>query len=92
MYEAYQAHADWMWPLRTFARSTLPWLRDESLGLAKVDSHRKFAAMLEVIKLGEITHHRPPFGIDSVNVKGETLAVSEEDTHVTPFGTLLHFK
>lgn len=92
MYEAYQAHADLMWSLRTFAKSTLPWLREKSLGLDSVDANRKFAAMLEVIKLGEITHQRPPFEIDSVAFKDGAVAVTEEATHVTPFGTLLHFK
>ena len=35
---------------------------------------------------------RPPYGIDSVTVGNREVAVSEEAAHVTPFGTLLHFK
>ena len=35
---------------------------------------------------------RPPFGIDTVTVGNEEVAVTEEAAHVTPFGTLLHFK
>jgi poly(3-hydroxybutyrate) depolymerase len=92
MYEAYQAHADLMWPLRTFARNTLPWLRDKTLGWDTMDANRKFAALLEVIKLGEVTHHRPPFEISHSVVKGEPVSVTEEATHATPFATLLHFK
>jgi polyhydroxyalkanoate depolymerase len=39
-----------------------------------------------------LTHVRPPYGIDSVLVGNEEIAVTEEAAHVTPFGTLLRFK
>lgn len=92
MYQAYQAHADLMWPLRTLAKTSLPMLRDSSFGWAGLHHNRKLAAAFEVLKLGEVTHKRPPFGIDSVMLKGELIPVTEEATHVTPFATLLHFK
>ncbi len=93
MYEAYQAHADWMWPLRTYARTALPLLRDTAWAWpGALEARRRYAALLEVIKLGEITHQRPAFGIASVIVKGEPVPVTEEATHVTAFGTLLHFR
>jgi poly-beta-hydroxyalkanoate depolymerase len=38
-----------------------------------------------------LSHARPAFGIDSVLVGGEEVAVTERAAHVTPFGTLLHF-
>jgi poly(3-hydroxybutyrate) depolymerase len=92
MYQAYQAHTDLMWPLRAWARTSLPMLNDNSFGWAGFNSNRKLAAACEVLKLGEVTHKRPPFGITSVTLKGEAVAVTEEATHVTPFATLLHFK
>ncbi len=92
MYQAYQAHADLMWPLRTLAKTSLPMLRDTSFGWGNLQHTRKLAAAFEVLKLGEVTHKRPPFGIESVMLKGEAIAVTEEATHVTPFATLLHFK
>jgi poly(3-hydroxybutyrate) depolymerase len=93
MYEAYQAHADWMWPLRTFAKNTLPLLRNgPHAGWGDSDPQRRFAALLQLIKLGEVTHHRPPFGLSSAVVKGEPVAIEEEAAHVTPFATLLHFR
>ncbi|MGY4829513.1 polyhydroxyalkanoate depolymerase [Sphaerotilaceae bacterium SBD11-9] len=92
MYQAYQAHTDLMWPLRTLAKTALPALQDNTFGWAGLDANRKLAAACAVLKLGEITHKRPPFGIASVMYKGEPVAVTEEATHVTPFGTLLHFK
>jgi poly(3-hydroxybutyrate) depolymerase len=92
MYQAYQAHADLMWPLRTLAKTALPMLQDNTLGWAHLNPTRKLAAAFEVLKLGEVTHKRPPFGIESVSVKGEEIPVTEEAAHVTPFATLLHFK
>jgi poly(3-hydroxybutyrate) depolymerase len=92
MYQAYQAHTDLMWPLRAWAKTSLPMLNDNSFGWAGFDSNRKLAAACEVLKLGEVTHKRPPFGITSVTLKGEAIAVTEEAAHVTPFATLLHFK
>ena len=65
MYQAYQAHADLMWPLRTLAKTALPMLQDNTLGWANLHPTRKLAAAFEVLKLGEVTHKRPPFGIDS---------------------------
>ena len=92
MYQAYQAHTDWMWPLRTLAQMSLPLLKAGSFGWPGLHPHRKLAAAFEVLKLGEVTHKRRPFGIESVVLKGEAIPVSEEAAHVTPFATLLHFK
>lgn len=92
MYEAYQAHADMMWPLRTMAKTALPLLNDSSFAWLQSPSNRKLAAACEVLKLAEVTHHRPAFGIDSVMVKGEPVEVVEEAADITPFATLLHFR
>ena len=39
-----------------------------------------------------LTHTRPAYGIKSVLVDGEEVAVTEEPALVAPFGTLLHFR
>src|SRR5664279_3587275 len=68
IYQAYQAHSDLLWPLRTMAKNALPSLcraRDvpgEDMAL------RKLAAACEVFVLATLTHKRPPFGIDAVIV------------------------
>ncbi len=92
MYQAYQAHADLLWPLRILARSSLPMLQDATLGWAQLPQNRKLAAACGVFSLAEVTHKRPAFGLSTVMVKGEPVAVTEEATHVTPFATLLRFK
>src|SRR6266478_7464564 len=90
LYQAYQAHADLMVPVRALAslaagRISPPFA--ENLGIA-----RNVMAACELIARAKLTHHRPPFGIDTVMVGNREVAVREEAAHVTPFGTLLHFK
>ena len=92
MYQAYQAQSDLMWPLRTLARMSLPMLQDPSFGLAGQSALRQAAAACRVLELAEVTHKRPPWRIDQVMVKGESVAVVEEVVLTTPFATLLRFR
>jgi polyhydroxyalkanoate depolymerase len=94
IYQAYQAYADMMDPLRFFAKTTAallsepspwPWVPD---GLYQYD----ISAAYEVFARMGMTYKRPSFEIDSVEVDGKEVAVHEESAYRTPFGTLLHFK
>jgi poly(3-hydroxybutyrate) depolymerase len=90
LYQAYQAHADLMVPVRalaSLAASRIAPPFSENLGIA-----RTIMAACELIARAKLTHQRPPFGIDAVMVGNREVAVREEAAHVTPFGTLLHFK
>jgi poly(3-hydroxybutyrate) depolymerase len=90
LYQAYQAHADLMVPVRALASlgaSRLGLPLTENLGIV-----RNIMAACELIARAKLTHHRPPFRIDTVMVGNREVAVREEAAHVTPFGTLLHFK
>ena len=53
---------------------------------------RNLTAAYELIARAGLTHHRPPFGVDTVMVGNREVEVREEAALVTPFGTLLHFK
>src|SRR6516225_3728347 len=90
LYQAYQAHADLMVPVRALASLAAgpigPPFTD-NLGIA-----RNLMAACELIARAKLTHHRPPFGIDTVMVGNREVAVRQEAVHVMPFGTLLHFK
>jgi poly(3-hydroxybutyrate) depolymerase len=92
LYQAYQTQTDALWPSRTLSKTALPMLNEIRLCGGGGLPARKLAAACEVFNLSEVTHKRPPFGIDAVSVGGREIAVQEELVHVTPFATLLHFK
>jgi poly(3-hydroxybutyrate) depolymerase len=91
LYLAYQAHTDFMVPVRTLADFAIKAMAPvQSTGT--IAFTRNLTAAYELISRAGLSHKRPPFGIDSVMVGNEEVAVHEEAARVTPFGTLLHFK
>ncbi len=92
MYQSFQAHADGMWILRALATAAIPVLDKTRPGMSGDRVLRKLAAACEVFLLAALTHRRPPFRIQSVKVGERDVAVHEEVTHSTPFGTLLRFR
>jgi len=89
LYRAYQTNADLLSPSRLAAQYL-----GSALWRSKADRSltRRIAAAMEVYSRMRLTHTRPPYGIDSVLVDGEEVAVHEEPALVAPFGTLLHFR
>lgn len=89
LYRAYQTNADLFSPSRLAAQylGKALWHPKADRGMA-----RRVAAAMEVYAQLRLTHSRPPYGIDSVMVDGEEVAVHEEVALVAPFGTLLHFR
>jgi poly(3-hydroxybutyrate) depolymerase len=90
LYQAYQAHSDFMVPVRTLATLAASALGPQYTG--DVGVIRNLTAAYELIARAGLTHDRPPFEIDTVMVGNREVAVTEEARKVTPFGTLLHFK
>jgi poly(3-hydroxybutyrate) depolymerase len=91
LYLAYQAHTDFMVPVRTLADFAIKAMAPvQSTGT--IAFTRNLTAAYELISRAGLSHKRPPFGIDSVMVGNQEVAVHEEAARVTPFGTLLHFK
>jgi poly(3-hydroxybutyrate) depolymerase len=91
LYLAYQAHSDFMVPVRTLANLAINVLAPERPSNATAFT-RNLSAAYELISRAGLTHDRPAFGIESAMVGNEEVAVHEEAARVTPFGTLLHFK
>jgi poly(3-hydroxybutyrate) depolymerase len=89
LYQAYQAHTDFMVPVRALASlaGILGPRFSENLGIV-----RNLTAAYELIARAKLTHERRPFDIATVMVGNREVAVLEEAVCVTPFGTLLHFK
>src|SRR3954452_15963642 len=91
MYQAYQAQADIMASLRGVAAIALQGFGQLSPAFAESAPVRNLSAGFALLERVGLTHERPCFGIDTVTVGGREVAVREEATDVTPFGTLLHF-
>jgi poly(3-hydroxybutyrate) depolymerase len=92
LYAAYQAQSDMMAPLRLASSMMADAIGHLPQGIADLPFVRRTAASAEVMALWGLSHTRPAFGIDSVVVAGDEVAVTEVPAHVTPFGTLLHFR
>jgi poly(3-hydroxybutyrate) depolymerase len=91
LYQAYQNHMDLTEPWRTGAASALRYLNLVPQGVSD-KLFGRLAAALELISRSSLTYTRPAYGIDQVRVGNRDLAVTEEVTYATPFGSLLHFK
>ncbi|MGE3870051.1 MAG: polyhydroxyalkanoate depolymerase, partial [Pseudorhodoplanes sp.] len=95
LYQAYQAHSDIMVPVRALATAAQKTLGAPVNGLA---GHPMMAgisnlnAAYELIARAGLTHRRPDYGIRSVTCGNSEAAVVERAVHVTPFGSLLHFR
>ena len=92
LYQAYQAHADLMAPVRSLAGLAAASLGERLNGSARPSALSNLTAAYELIARAGLTHARPPYGIGSVTVGNQEVAVTEAAADVTPFGTLLHFK
>ncbi|MBI1202843.1 MAG: polyhydroxyalkanoate depolymerase [Rhodopseudomonas sp.] len=92
LYQAYQAHSDMMSPVRQFAEFALETVGAHLNGAARPSPLSNLTAAYEMIARAGLSHTRPDFGIDSVTVGNQEVAVTEEAALVTPFATLRHFK
>jgi poly(3-hydroxybutyrate) depolymerase len=91
LYESYQAGRDATAPLRAMAAMQATALRTLPSGLGGEPMVRDLLATAQVVAGMGLTHRRPDFGIDAVEVRGEEVAVREEIVARTPFGSLLRF-
>ena len=92
LYQAYQAHADIMGPVRKFAGIAARAVGVKLNGAASPTVLSNLTAAYELIARAGLTHERPAYGIDTVTINGQEVAVTEEAADTTPFGTLLRFK
>lgn len=92
MYDAYQAQADFLAPLRAWAGLASTALRDTQAGPSANYVFRAMSAAAELVSRAHLVHERPPYGIESVPLGGRDVRVSEQLVYRKPFGTLLHFR
>jgi poly(3-hydroxybutyrate) depolymerase len=92
IYKYYQAQADLLYPARRLARLGAGLARAIDVGAYTPPALRTFGAACTMLADSALTHCRPDFGLNSVSVGSETIAVREEPYLVSPFGTLLRFR
>ena len=92
LYAAYQAHSDMMGAVRAFAGLAARSIGNTGVGMPGHGAVRNLTAAYELIARAGLTHSRPDYGVTQVTVGKREVEVREEAAHVTPFGTLLHFK
>lgn len=92
LYQTYQTQSDFFDPLRKFAAMAADTVGTQLNGAPRPSFWGNLGAGYELIARASLTHTRPSYGIDSVTVGNEEVAVTEEAADVTPFGTLTHFK
>jgi polyhydroxyalkanoate depolymerase len=92
LYDAYQAQQDMLAPFRAGADLARAAFGDTSLGPTANTWFRSLAAGAEILFRSQLIHERPAYGIDTVLIGGEPVAVTEDVALNMPFGNLVHFR
>jgi poly(3-hydroxybutyrate) depolymerase len=92
IYQIYQAQADLLLPYRYFAGYAAGLSRVLQAGQSRPLLLSHLHAACRLFADARLTHHRPAFGIDRVDLGDRIVDVVEEAADDTPFGTLLHFR
>jgi polyhydroxyalkanoate depolymerase len=92
IYQNFQAYSDMARPMQAFADLAAAALAHPLRGMPCNALHRAGAAICELVARARLSHHRPSFGIETVDIGGRLAAVRETAVHRTPFCTLLHLE
>lgn len=89
LYQAYQLQTDLGSLLRLLAQhlSAALWLQQTERSVL-----RQISAACDVVSRLRLTHTRPAYGIDAVQIGGRSVPVIEENVLQLPFGSLLRFR
>ena len=88
IYQLYQAQADVLAPIRALARAGSGILRQFDLGGLTPPAMRHAAAWFDMISDSRLTHHRPPFGIDTVPLANGRVGNAEVPVGEVPVGAV----
>jgi poly(3-hydroxybutyrate) depolymerase len=91
LYLGFQTCTDLLAPLRAFSNSAAAALSQPLPWASRNPLPRALAAVCEVVARAGLSHRRPDFGINQVEIGGVSVAIREIAIHRTPFCTLLHF-
>jgi len=91
IYYAYQLQTEALQPVRAVSK-VLHALLTPLASIPGLGPLSYVAATWGLLSRVGLTHERPAFGIDQVQVGSESLGVTEEVVDSTPFASLVHFK
>ncbi|MDE8344688.1 MAG: polyhydroxyalkanoate depolymerase [Acidocella sp.] len=92
IYQMYQAQADLLNPLRSFARTSSALMRTVTPNAPYGIFMRHVNAAMEVFGHAGTTHQRPHFQIKEIMAGNNMVGVTDETVLATPFASLVHFK
>jgi poly(3-hydroxybutyrate) depolymerase len=92
LYEAYQVHNDVLGPVRLMAETFRCLLNQPWPLFANGPLIRSASAAMELLSNAGMSHARPDFGIRTVLIESQEVAVTEEIIASDPFCNLLHFR
>lgn len=92
LYDAYQAQADLLFPVRQLTGLTRAFVDQTKFGPGTNMFLRGLSAGVELVARAHLSHDRPDYEIGHVTLDGREVAVAEETILETPFGRLLHFR
>jgi poly(3-hydroxybutyrate) depolymerase len=91
LYNAYETRRRLMAPLYATTELQAAALRALPKPIGAMPGARVSRAITETISALQLTHRRPGFGINAVDVGGEEVAVEERFFAATAFGRVVHF-
>jgi poly(3-hydroxybutyrate) depolymerase len=92
IYQNFQAFSDIARPARAIAGMAATAFAQPVSGLSRNAFLRAAAALCELVARAGLSHSRPAFGIDAIEIEGHRIAVRETVIHRTPFCTLLRLE
>ena len=93
LYAFYQTAADMMLPMRLWASAAGAGfaLGTDGGDQASADRWRAAGALCEMMSRAALSHRRPSFELDEIEMGNRIVPVVEQEVLATPFGTLLRF-
>src|ERR1700736_6988726 len=85
IYQNFQAYSDMAGPVRAFADLAAATLAQPLPGMSRNGLHRAGSAICELIARARLSHHRPAFRIDTVDIGGRVPPGGEAASYRTPF-------
>ena len=91
LYEAYELQRSFLAGASAWAGASSDWMTNPTNPLSRSPLTPFFASGLDVFAHASATYGKPAFGLDTTEVDGRRVKVTERIEAVHPFGQLIHF-